>query len=128
MQKRIALFLSLAFLLAALSGCGGSSAAEQTADGGQKLSVVTTIFPEYDWVREIMGDQADGAEITLLLNSGSDLHSYQPTVEDMVKISGCDLFIYVGGESDDRLRRQPDGGKGCDKRNGHGCADHGGRR
>lgn len=101
MQKRIALFLFLVFLLVPLSGCGGSSVAEQTADAGRKLSIVTTIFPEYDWVREIMGDRADDVEITLLLDNGADLHSYQPTAEDMVKISECDIFIYVGGESDE---------------------------
>ena len=92
MQKRIALFLSLAFLLAALSGCGGSSAAEQTADGGQKLSVVTTIFPEYDWVREIMGDQADGAEITLLLEYPAD--ETEVTVTGEFELFEEDGFYY----------------------------------
>ena len=71
------------------------------AAAGKKLSVVTTIFPEYDWVRRILGDKADGVELTLLLDNGADLHSYQPTADDMVKISSCDLFIYVGGESDE---------------------------
>ena len=47
-----------------------------------------------------MGDEADRAEITMLLDSGVDLHNYQPTVDDIIKISNCDLFIYVGGESD----------------------------
>lgn len=64
----------------------------------KNLSVVATIFPIYDWVREIAGEKAD---LTLLLNNGVDLHSYQPTVDDMVKISTCDIFIYVGGESDE---------------------------
>ena len=64
------------------------------------LRVVTTIFPIYDWVREILGD-ADGVELTLLLDSGVDLHSYQPTAADIVKVAACDVFIYVGGESDE---------------------------
>lgn len=68
---------------------------------GDKMSVVTTIFPEYDWVKNILGDKADDAELTMLLDNKVDLHSYQPTADDMVKISNCDLFIYVGGESDD---------------------------
>ncbi len=68
---------------------------------GDKISVVTTIFPEYDWVKNILGDKADDAELTMLLDNKVDLHSYQPTADDMVKISSCDLFIYVGGESDD---------------------------
>ena len=72
--------------------------AESAAD--EKIRIVTTIFPEYDWVREILGDKADSAEITMLLDNGVDLHSYQPTADDIVKISDCDLFVYVGGESD----------------------------
>jgi len=64
---------------------------------------VTTIFPVYDWVREILGDES-GVELKLLLTQGVDLHSYQPTVEDMVQISACDVFVYVGGESDEWAR------------------------
>ncbi|MBR0365586.1 MAG: zinc ABC transporter substrate-binding protein [Clostridia bacterium] len=75
-----------------LTGCG--AAPEQKTD---KLSVVTTVFPEYDWVREIAGDNAD---ITMLLDNGVDMHSYQPAAADIMKISDCDIFIYVGGESD----------------------------
>ena len=66
----------------------------------EKIRIVTTIFPEYDWVREILGDKADSAEITMLLDNGVDLHSYQPTADDLIKLSDCDLFVYVGGESD----------------------------
>ena len=69
--------------------------------GNKPLKIVTTIFPEYDWVRKILGDKADHAEVTMLLDNGVDLHSYQPTADDIIKISDCDLFIYVGGESDD---------------------------
>lgn len=65
-----------------------------------KTKIVTTIFPEYDWVREIAGDKAKNAEITLLIDSGIDLHSYQPSIKDIAKISTADIFIYVGGESD----------------------------
>ena len=72
--------------------------AQSAAD--EKIRIVTTIFPEYDWVREILGDKADSAEITMLLDNGVDLHSYQPTADDLIKISDCDLFVYVGGESD----------------------------
>ena len=65
-----------------------------------KLKVVTTIFPEYDWTREILGDNANNVEFTLLLGNGVDLHSYQPSIQDIAKISTADIFIYVGGESD----------------------------
>ena len=66
----------------------------------KKLSVVTTIFPVYDWVREIVGDN-DNVEITMLLDNGVDLHSYQPTAQDIMKVATCDVFVYVGGESDE---------------------------
>ena len=64
-----------------------------------KLKVVTTIFPEYDWAREIIGD-AKTTELTLLIGNGVDLHSYQPSIQDIAKIATADIFIYVGGESD----------------------------
>ncbi|HBJ18343.1 MAG TPA: hypothetical protein DDY70_01150, partial [Clostridiales bacterium] len=97
MKKIIAALTALILLITALSltGC-----ADQNADRGDKISVVTTIFPEYDWVMNLLGENKDRAEVTMLLDNGVDLHSYQPTVDDMVKISTCDLFIYVGGESD----------------------------
>lgn len=67
----------------------------------EKIKVVTTIFPEYDWVKEIAGDELKNIDLTMLLDNGVDLHSYQPTADDIMKISECDLFIYVGGESDE---------------------------
>ena len=96
MKKITALLLALLMLVGVLAGCGKQNDTNKT----DKLSIVTTIFPEYDWVREILGDKADNAEVTMLLDNGVDLHSYQPTADDIVKISNCDLFIYVGGESD----------------------------
>lgn len=66
-----------------------------------KLKIVTTIFPEYDWVMNIVGEKKDNMDITLLLNSGIDLHSYEPSVQDTIAVSKCDLFVYVGGESDE---------------------------
>lgn len=99
MKRIIPLCLALVMTVGLLAGCGKQN--EQTASDKTRLRVVTTIFPEYDWVREILGDKADNAEVTMLLDNGADLHSYQPTADDIVKISECDLFIYVGGESDD---------------------------
>lgn len=109
MKKITALLLALFMLVGTLAGCGKQNDTNQA----DKLSIVTTIFPEYDWVREILGEKADNAEITMLLDNGVDLHSYQPTADDIVKISDCDLFIYVGGESDgwveDALRNAANG-------------------
>ena len=89
------------------SSVGDNSISEETQTAPENLtnakplSIVCTIFPEYDWVREILGSHAENAEITYLLDNGIDLHSYQPTTADMAKIAECDLFIYVGGESDE---------------------------
>lgn len=66
-----------------------------------KKSIVCTTFPQYDWITNILGNKAGSFELTLLLNNGTDLHSYQPSVKDIAKISTCDLFVYVGGESDE---------------------------
>ena len=66
-----------------------------------KISVVTTIFPIYDWVRQVAGDNLSNIDLTMLLDNGVDLHSYQPTAQDIMKVSNADLFIYVGGESDE---------------------------
>lgn len=68
--------------------------------GSAKLNIVTTIFPEYDWVRNIAGDYTNNIDLTLLCDNGVDMHSFQPTASDIVKISSCDVFVYVGGESD----------------------------
>ena len=100
MKKIFTIFLALTMAVGLLAGCGKKNAVEKGESDSNKLSVVTTIFPEYDWVKEILGDKADNAEVTMLLDNGVDLHSYQPTADDIVKISDCDLFIYVGGESD----------------------------
>lgn len=119
-KKRFSILLSLLLILGMLAGCNGTqtpapqSASESSASPApvtapaqdstsktKKLSVVTTIFPEYDWVRQIAGDNMDNIELTMLLDNGVDLHSYQPTVDDIVRISECDMFLYVGGESDE---------------------------
>ena len=100
MKKIITLVLALAMAVSLFTGCGKKNNAEAGESDSNKLSVVTTIFPEYDWVREILGGKAESTDLTMLLDNGVDLHSYQPTADDIVKISDCDLFIYVGGESD----------------------------
>ena len=75
--------------------------AASTVFAASKKSIVCTTFPEYDWVLNILGKNASNFDVTLLQDKGTDLHSYQPSVQDLAKISTCDLFVYVGGESDE---------------------------
>ena len=89
----------LTILLLLTTSVFAAKAKKSNKDNG-KLKVVTTIFPEYDWTREILGDNLKNVELTLLLGNGVDLHSYQPSIQDIAKISTADIFIYVGGESD----------------------------
>ncbi len=93
MKKNIAGIVALVMLFTFMFA--GASLAEE-----KKINVVTTIFPVYDWAREIVGD-SDNVEITMLLDNGVDLHSYQPTAQDIMKVATCDVFAYVGGESDE---------------------------
>lgn len=65
-----------------------------------KKSIVCTTYPEYDWIRNILGEKTSSFNLTLLQNKGTDLHSYQPSFKDIAAVSTCDLFVYVGGESD----------------------------
>ena len=105
MKRIIGIILCAAMCAGLFCACGANT------DSG-KLNIVTTIFPEYDWVKNIIGEDSEKFELTMLLDSGVDLHSYQPTADDIIKISTCDLFIYVGGESDewveDALKNAPE--------------------
>ena len=107
-QKWISALLILCLLLA-LSACGGGSAAEETqAHTGPR--VVTTLFPAYDFAREIGGGRC---EITLLVPPGAETHSYEPTPQDLLTVESCDLLLCNGGESEawlETLLRGADGG------------------
>ena len=97
-MKKILLVLITALLMAGiLSGCSH----QENPDDDKKLQIVTTIFPVYDWVMNVLGDNTGNAKVTMLLDTGADLHSYQPTAADMMKITSADIFVYVGGESDE---------------------------
>ena len=91
---------AVVLMLAAVNSTLFAKAKKSDKKASAKMSIVTTIFPEYDWVRELLGDKASGADLTLILGNGVDLHSYQPSIQDVAKISTADIFIYVGGESD----------------------------
>lgn len=91
-MKKILLCLLFLLSLSFLCAC-----TEKEDDG--KINIVCSVFPEYDWTREIVGE-ADSVTLDLLVENGVDMHSYQPSVSDLVKMAECDLFIYVGGVSD----------------------------
>lgn len=87
------LILLLCFLLTVFFfGC--SSVKEESGD---KLTIVTTNFPLYDFAKQIAGDKA---QISMLIPPGSEVHSFEPTPKQIIEISECDVFLYVGGESD----------------------------
>ncbi len=90
-MKRLISLLLAGVLLGALCGCSAPAKQEEG------LSVVATIFPQYDFARQVMGSSDD---LTMLLRPGQEVHSYEPTPQDIIAIQNCDLFIYVGGESD----------------------------
>lgn len=118
-KKIVAIGMMVALMCSVLTGCRVNAdnpdgpteifyAGKLGGNSGSKLQVVTTIFPEYDWVREIVGMGTNGAgmsaaeyvDVSMLMDEGADLHSFQPSAADIAQISTCDVFIYVGGESD----------------------------
>ena len=99
--KKTASLLIAGLMTFGLCACSAANTGATVNPDGKKLSIVTTVFPEYDWVKQIAGANISNIELTMLLDNGADMHSFQPTAQDIVKISSCDIFIYVGGESDD---------------------------
>ena len=111
MKNRIfGLVMASVLTVSAFCGCGASmTAADSDQKGGSvpentanaaAYSIVCTTFPQYDWIRNIIGGDSDKFQLTMLLDQGMDLHSYQPTAEDIAKIADADMLVYVGGESD----------------------------
>lgn len=104
MKKYISILFITIMIVLGVSACGQKDSANTITEAKKsedsKIKVVTTIFPEYDWVKSVAGEDNANVDLTMLLDNGVDLHSYQPTARDIMKISECDLFIYVGGESD----------------------------
>ena len=98
MKKSIHFFSAL-LLAASLAACAAQPA-ENTVDDETAIDVVTNSYAAYDWVKQIFADDTDHIRMTYLLENGVDLHNYQPDAEDIRKIADCDVFIYVGGESD----------------------------
>jgi len=97
MKEKILIYMLAAMLAVfSLAGCAPRAAAEPAPDGG-RLSVVATIFPLYDFARAVSGGLAD---VALLISPGAEVHSFDPTAQDIMKIQSCDVFVYVGGRND----------------------------
>lgn len=104
--KKILYIIMAITLMACLAGCGvnddsSAKSSSSSAEDDGTISVVATIFPQYDFVRQVAGDKV---ELTMLLSPGSESHSYEPTPQDIIKIQNADVFIYVGGESDEWVK------------------------
>lgn len=116
LAKRLVLFV-IVILSVFLTACSDSNSKEknrswngigsQTDSGSSSqagsLHIVCTTFPQYDWTRQILGENPGQVKLTYLLKNGVDMHSYQPSAEDIIAISDCDLLIYVGGQSEQWL-------------------------
>ena len=94
MKKIVSIILAAALALSVFAGCSGKS----DKDKG-KLKILTTIAPQYDWLNNLT-DGAKDVELNMLLDTGADLHSFQPSTDDIYQISSCDVFVYTGGNSD----------------------------
>lgn len=106
-RKWITCFAAGIFMMLFLFGCGKAhnqeaefNESQETEGAEQKLKIVVSNFPCYDFARAITGDKAD---ITMLIPPGNEVHSYEPTPQDMITIGNCDLFLYTGGESDEYI-------------------------
>lgn len=95
--------LMAAVVSAFLCGCGAEQQTEQSSEN-DKIKIVCASFPEYDWTRQIVGEENNHIQLTLIADNGMDIHNYQPSVEDMVEIDDCDLLIYNGGTSEQWIK------------------------
>lgn len=112
MKKFMAMCMSMCMTVGAVTGCGSSSGnsvepanvevseSDNDEEEIEKPVIIATIFPIYDWAKNILGDDIDKVELVLLADSGVDLHSFQPSTNDIISIYESDMFIYVGGDSD----------------------------
>ena len=92
-------FLAVTLLLAA---CGTKS---ETEGAAKKISVIAVTYPQYDWFKNVLGGRADAVDLKLLIKNGADLHSYQPSAQDIAAIAGANMVVYVGGESDEWIEK-----------------------
>mgnify|MGYP006069038471 CR=1 FL=1 len=96
MNKKVNLMIIIIFISFIFVGCS-TTKENDIMSNNNKINIVTTIFPTYDFVRQIGGENVN---VTMLLKPGEESHSYEPTPKDILNIQNSDLFIYVGGEND----------------------------
>lgn len=92
MKKIFLILISTIIILSSFSGCS-----IKNTNSGDKLKIVATIFPSYDFARAVAGDNAD---IQMLIKPGMEVHSFEPTTSDILAIQNADIFLYIGGEND----------------------------
>ena len=100
-MKKLICFIGVWVLgLSLFTGCGAVQTPAEQGNGADKIEIVCTTFPQYDWIRNLLGEAEEYFEVTLLVQNSADIHNYQPSARDMIAIKEADLFVYVGGESD----------------------------
>ncbi len=103
-MKKIAAF-AMFILAAALTLVACSAESNEKAPAQKKVSIVATIYPQYDWLKNILGDRQDAVDLKLLIKNGTDLHSYKSSAQDIAAIASADMVVYVGGESDEWIEK-----------------------
>ena len=103
-MKKFAAF-AMFVLAAALTFVACSAESNEKAPAQKKVSIVATIYPQYDWLKNVLGDRLDAVNLKLLIKNGTDLHSYKPSAQDIAAIASADMVVYVGGESDEWIEK-----------------------
>ena len=103
-MKKIAAY-AMFVLVAALAFVACSAESSDKTPAKKKISIVATIYPQYDWLKNVLGDRLDSVNLKLLIKNGTDLHSYKPSAQDIAAIASADMVVYVGGESDEWIEK-----------------------
>ncbi|OWV25390.1 zinc ABC transporter substrate-binding protein [Fibrobacter sp. UWB1] len=103
-MKKFAAF-AMFVLAMALMFVACSAESNEKAPAQKKVSIVATIYPQYDWLKNILGDRLDAVNLKLLIKNGTDLHSYKPSAQDIAAIASADMVVFVGGESDEWIEK-----------------------
>ena len=106
-MKKLTIIATLLALLTLFVACGSDAdkKVSEKAASEKKVTIVATIYPQYAWLKEILGNHAESMGLTLLIKNGMDLHSYKPSAQDIATIAKADMVVYVGGESDEWIEK-----------------------